>query len=790
MTATALRVDATTVRAFWEALCEPGEVREVRIPKPKDPPAGKPRFYGVQSGYFDDVDALISAIGTITGEDAEAVYITLNPVRPELLGRAANRLVRSKTSTADADVTALRCFLIDVDANRPAGISATDAEKMTALLIREAVRDYLGWTPAVIADTGNGGALIYWIDLPNDAESIELLKRVLDHLGEIFDTEDAHVDRGNFNPSRLVKVSGTIAAKGDALDERPWRVSTAAFPEDAAIVTRKQLLRLAGPARKQSAAKSNGTRPERSWSVDELLALNSLDALPRRTGYGTAYDLDRCLTSTDHVDGACIIEMDSGALVYRCQHNRCAGKDWNHLREEGLIKIPGEQQARLVGLAPGPASPSTAPPTEPGTAQAPISLNDFHAYLPEHKYIFAPLGKLWPAASVNERLGKVGRLTAATWLDRNQAVEQMTWAPGEPELIEGKLLDAGGWIHRSGVRSFNLYRRPTIELGDADQAGRWVEHVYRLYPVEAEHLIDWFAHRVQRPGEKINHALVLGGSQGIGKDTLLEPVAKAVGEWNVEDVTPAQMLGRFNGFVKSVLLRVSEARDLGDSTRYAFYDHLKLYTAAPPDVLRCDEKNVREYTVLNVCGLVLTTNHKTDGIYLPADDRRHFVAWSEVTEADFERDYFDKLYGWYAAGGFEHVAAYLQELDISAFNAKAPPPKTSAFWDIVDANRAPEDSELADVLDRLSWPDVVTVRDIIDACYGDDFADWLKDRRNSRQIPYRMEAAGYVAVRNQRQTDGRWKVGGKNVVIYARETLPTRDRLQMAEGLATDQRSP
>jgi hypothetical protein len=29
-------------------------------------------------------------------------------------------------------------------------------------------------------------------------------------------------------------------------------------------------------------------------------------------------------------------------------------------------------------------------------------------------------------------------------------------------------------------------------------------------------------------------------------------------------VSPQQILGRFNGFVKSVILRVSEARDLGD----------------------------------------------------------------------------------------------------------------------------------------------------------------------------------------------------------------------------------
>ncbi len=57
------------------------------------------------------------------------------------------------------------------------------------------------------------------------------------------------------------------------------------------------------------------------------------------------------------------------------------------------------------------------------------------------------------------------------------------------------------------------------------------------------------------------------------------------------------MLGRFNGFLKTVILRINEARDLGDVNRFQFYDHMKAYTAAPPDVLRVDEKNLREHSV-------------------------------------------------------------------------------------------------------------------------------------------------------------------------------------------------
>ena len=157
----------------------------------------------------------------------------------------------------------------------------------------------------------------------------------------------------------------------------------------------------------------------------------------------------------------------------------------------------------------------------------------------------------------------------------------MTWAPGLPMVIENKLVSNGGWIDRDGCACFNLYRPPNPIEGDATKAGRWLEHVEQVFPDSASHIVRWMAHRVQRPGEKINHALVFGGGQGIGKDTLIEPVKYAVGVWNFTEVSPAHLQGRFNSFVKSVILRVSEARDLGDVDRFSFYDHIKIYTAAP-----------------------------------------------------------------------------------------------------------------------------------------------------------------------------------------------------------------
>jgi hypothetical protein len=237
------------------------------------------------------------------------------------------------------------------------------------------------------------------------------------------------------------------------------------------------------------------------------------------------------------------------------------------------------------------------------------------------------------------------------------------------------------------------------------------------------------------------------------------------------------LLGRFNGFVKSTILRVSEARDLGEVDRFSFYDHTKIYTAAPPDVLRVDEKNLREHYVFNCLGLIVTTNHKTDGIYLPADDRRHFVAWSPRTKEEFSPQYWNALWGWYQAGGFGHVGAYLTELDLTGFDAKAPPPTTRAFWDIVSAGVAPEDGELADVLDALSRPDAVTLAQLIERAAGTEAAEWLMERKNRRALPHRLERCGYVPVRNPDADDGLWKLKDRRQAVYAKARLSLRDQI-------------
>jgi Family of unknown function (DUF5906) len=380
--------------------------------------------------------------------------------------------------------------------------------------------------------------------------------------------------------------------------------------------------------------------------------------------------------------------------------------------------------------------------------------------------------------------GKPVMVRAGKWLAQNRAVEQMTWAPGFPKLIRDRLVVDTGWIKRDGVACLNLYRPPQIELGDATKAAPWIELIRKIYPNDVDHIVRWCAQRVQRPQEKINHALVLGGDFGIGKDTLLAPLRYTIGEWNFHVVPPTALLGRFNSFTKSVVLQISEARDLGDADRFKFHDHTKDYLATPPHAIRVDEKHLREHFVVNIVSVVITTNH-LDGLYLPPSDRRHYVAWSNRKEGDYPPGYWDTIWNWYQANdndGFKHVAAYLNQLDLSDFNPFAPPPKTPAFWSMVHLGSAPEEAELKDVIEALGNPDALLIQQLI-ASADATLAEWMHDHRNQRALSHRLTRCNYVPV--QGESDGRWKIKGKKLTIYGKQALSPAEQQAAAKKLAS-----
>jgi hypothetical protein len=107
---TPLKPNAQAVSDFWRVLVWPGDVHEIRI---RDTRRGPARLFGTASGYFDDTGAVVRAVTPITGRDAACVYVTLNPVNPDLVARSCNRLKNKVEATSsNSDVVWRRTLLI------------------------------------------------------------------------------------------------------------------------------------------------------------------------------------------------------------------------------------------------------------------------------------------------------------------------------------------------------------------------------------------------------------------------------------------------------------------------------------------------------------------------------------------------------------------------------------------------------------------------------------------------------------------------------------------------------
>ena len=127
--------------------------------------------------------------------------------------------------------------------------SSSDAEHDAALARTQELVVFLreqAWPePVAIADSGNGGHADYAIDLPNDVESRDLVKRVLEALDLRFSDSVVQVDLTTFNSARIWKLYGTPAIKGDNTFERPHRMSRIIASAPREPVSRALLEKLA-----------------------------------------------------------------------------------------------------------------------------------------------------------------------------------------------------------------------------------------------------------------------------------------------------------------------------------------------------------------------------------------------------------------------------------------------------------------------------------------------------------------------------------------------------------------
>ena len=137
------------VRKTFETLIESGVFTEVRILNTKQ---------GTLSGYYNDVDKLIEHIQRYDGN--YNIYITMNALSEGIEARGKNHLKSyAKNTTSDKEIRCRRWILIDLDPERPAGISSTEQELKLSEELGRKIQGYLtdcGFPEPVTALSGNG----------------------------------------------------------------------------------------------------------------------------------------------------------------------------------------------------------------------------------------------------------------------------------------------------------------------------------------------------------------------------------------------------------------------------------------------------------------------------------------------------------------------------------------------------------------------------------------------------------------------------------------------------------
>jgi hypothetical protein len=325
--------DPAETRRTLGALLSTGQVTELRA---LEATTNGDRWAGTYTGFFADPDKLVAALATF--KSAKGIYIIPNPVDPALIARANNRVRRANKgdSTSDHNIVSRRWLLVDCDdAKRPAGISATDAEHKAALKRAKAIANDIhfnyGWPDPIIADSGNGGHLVYCIDEP--AGDGGLVESCLNALAAKFTDDAVKVDTTVHNAARIWKLYGTLACKGDSTEDRPHRMSRIiSTPSTIATVSHEHLESLAAEAPAQHKEQRGEHNNGAVFDIAGFIARNGFELSgPDAYQGGRRWTFDKSPLCDHHGDGPFLIQFGSGALSAGCHHESC-GWTWADLR--------------------------------------------------------------------------------------------------------------------------------------------------------------------------------------------------------------------------------------------------------------------------------------------------------------------------------------------------------------------------------------------------------------------------------------------------------------------------
>jgi hypothetical protein len=521
-----------------------------------------------------------------------------------------------------------------------------------------------------------------------------------------------YTDPGAINPVRNFRLPGSINLKGDADN---WESRIVDFHPETEIELSDFLAAHDIKPAEADTAKHKVVDLFDDGTDDVMLWLAQSGLLTEKTN-GSGWAGVVCPNAVEHTDGNPMARYMPAMRAFSCFHGHC--QDWNSerflrwvaaqggpdhgsgLRSELLVNTLAPALEKIEAL-------KTESPFAPETNAENVSakkaeeqelrelgriekerLHHEFAYIEDDDAYFdlvnrrelsrSTFNALYRHLKCSRTVGAKGersvRIEASIWFDEHRqacgskSLAGLTYAPGESMLC-----------HRDGLVYGNRWvnARPGGTDGDVSP---WLKHLERLIPeqFEREHLLDVMAFKVQHPNIKINHAVLMAGHPGVGKDTLFAPFFYAVcgpHEKNKALVDGKALESQFGYGLESEIMVINELRPDQSKDRRALENTLKPIIAAPPEFLTVNRKGLHPYQAVNRLLVVAFSNFR-DAVALPSNDRRWFCLWAD--SAPLSETESRRIWNWYNRGGMEAVAGWLERRDVSMFSPGATPPMTEA----------------------------------------------------------------------------------------------------------------
>jgi len=176
----------------------------------------------------------------------------------------------------------------------------------------------------------------------------------------------------------------------------------------------------------------------------------------------------------------------------------------------------------------------------------------------------------------------------------------------------------------------------------------------------------WLAIVFQKP-EILHTALILMGSQGIGKNAFVDPIGALLGRHFSSFDSLDRLLGRFNSHLQSlILVHANEALWGGDKQCRGA---LKAMITDNRCAYEGKGREIRED--INCKHIIMSTNESFPA-FVDTDDRR-MVILNVSDRHKNEKQYFDKYFAALQAGGYEAILYDLLNEDIKNFDPRQRP---------------------------------------------------------------------------------------------------------------------